>query len=102
MGGPGRLGDFVVALVVATAEEFFESRKSKPILPAGGVIWGLIAWINIRYDLGLDAEQAARHSLVQYLELMLFLLVVRAYANALSDRRVFAALSSWVGERGYG
>lgn len=93
---------FVIALVAATAEEFFALRKSKPVLFAGGLIWALIAWINIVYDLGLEVEQAARHSLVQYLELMLFLLVVMAYVNALEERRVFAALRSRISERGYG
>jgi len=32
---------------------------------------------------------------------MLFLLVVMTYINAMNERRAFAALRTWVAERGY-
>lgn len=96
------LAVFIVALALAVSEEALHLRKSKPVLLGGGIIWALIAWSNHRYQLGLDAEQAACRSLVQYLELMLFLLVVMAYVNAMTERGVFAFLRAWLGGRRVG
>lgn len=96
------LAIFMLGLGIAIGEEFFGLRKSKPVLLAGGLIWALIAWTNQHYGLGLDAEGAARGALVNYLELMLFLLVIMAYVNAMTERQVFAALRAGVGRRGYG
>jgi Na+/H+ antiporter NhaD/arsenite permease-like protein len=95
------LAVFALALIAVTLEEFLDLRKSKPVLLAGGIIWGLIGWYAHQHDGGHAAEAALRHSLLQYAELMLFILVVMTYINALAERRVFLALRSWVAAREY-
>ena len=44
-------------------------------------------------------EQAARHNLLEYAELMLFLLVAMTYINAMDERNVFDSLRSWLVRR---
>ncbi|MCU7946836.1 MAG: sodium:proton antiporter NhaD [Candidatus Thiodiazotropha sp. (ex Cardiolucina cf. quadrata)] len=92
---------FILALIAVTLEEFIELRKSKPMLFAAGIIWGLIGWYAHENTGGHAAEQALRHSLLQYAELMLFILVVMTYINALAERRVFLSLRTWVAHRQY-
>lgn len=43
-----------------------------------------------------------RHNLLEYAELMLFLLVAMSYINAMEERRVFEALRAWLIRRGFG
>jgi Na+/H+ antiporter NhaD/arsenite permease-like protein len=96
------LSIFILALAAVSIEEFIDLRKSKPMLLAAGVIWGLIGWYAHHHHAGgHEAEQALKHSLLQYAELMLFILVVMTYINALSERRVFLALRTWVAHRRY-
>jgi Na+/H+ antiporter NhaD/arsenite permease-like protein len=95
------LAVFALALIAVTLEEFIELRKSKPMLFAAGIIWGLIGWYANQHNGGHEAELALRHSLLQYAELMLFILVVMTYINALAERRVFLALRTWVAHRNY-
>lgn len=92
---------FALAMIVVFIEEFIDLRKSKPVLLAAGIIWGLIGWYAHHSNSGHFAEEAVRHSLLQYAELMLFFLVVMTYINALSERQVFLALRSWVGQQQY-
>lgn len=47
------------------------------------------------------AEQAFRHTLLEYAELMLFLLVAMTYINAMEDRRLFDALRAWLVRSGF-
>ncbi|MCU7892321.1 MAG: sodium:proton antiporter NhaD [Candidatus Thiodiazotropha sp. (ex Ustalcina ferruginea)] len=92
---------FILALIAVTLEEFIELRKSKPMLFAAGIIWGLIGWYTHENVGGHAAEQALRHNFLQYAELMLFILVVMTYINALAERRVFLSLRTWVAHRQY-
>jgi Na+/H+ antiporter NhaD/arsenite permease-like protein len=92
---------FLLALLAVAIEEFIDLPKSKPILLASGLIWGLIGWYSIHHGSNHAAETALRHSLLQYAELMLFFLVVMTYINALAERQVFLALRTWVGHRQY-
>ncbi len=87
---------FVIAYILVTAEEFTQLRKSKPVLLAAGIIWGMIAYVSSQHGMGHAAEQAARHNLLEYAELMLFLLVAMTYINAMDERRIFDALRSWL------
>jgi len=102
MGWPAWLGMgiFVLAMIAVTTEEFIGMRKSKPMLLCAGVIWGIIAYAEMQSG-GHGAEAAARHNLLQYAELLLFLLVVMTYINALNERRVFAALRGRVAVLGF-
>jgi Na+/H+ antiporter NhaD/arsenite permease-like protein len=95
------LSVFALALIAVALEEFIELPKSKPMMLAAGIIWGLIGWYAVQHSSGHAAELALRHSLLQYAELMLFILVVMTYINALAERSVFLALRTWVANRKY-
>ena len=69
------IGIFLLAYLLVMAEEFIHLRKSKPVIIGAGLIWGLIAWIYARHGMSVMAEAAVRHDLLEYAELMLFLLV---------------------------
>ncbi len=92
---------FMLAILVVVFEEFTHLRKSKPMLLAAGLIWALIGLSVHDTPAALQAESAVRHSLLQYAELMLFMLVVMTYINAMTERRVFAALRNWMSRRHY-
>ena len=94
---------FVLAYALVMAEEFTHLRKSKPVILAAGVIWGVIAWVYQQYpDMKLMPEAALRHNLLEYAELMLFLLVAMTYINAMQERNVFEALRSRLISAGFG
>jgi NhaD family Na+/H+ antiporter len=92
---------FAAAYLLVTAEEFTNLRKSKPVMIAAGLIWGMIGWVSSQAGLGHVAEAAARHNLLEYAELMLFLLVAMTYVNAMDERQVFNALRSWLVRKGF-
>jgi len=94
------LATFLVCLVIASLEEITRLRKSKPMILSAGLIWGLIGWISSHQGTSAAAEAAVRHNLLQYAELMLILLVVMTYINAMGERRMFEALRSWVAANG--
>jgi NhaD family Na+/H+ antiporter len=96
------LAIFGFAYLLVTAEEFTHLRKSKPVIIAAGLIWGLVAFTATQSGLGHVAEAAARHNLLEYAELMLFLLVAMTYINAMEERQVFNALRSWLLRKGFG
>lgn len=93
---------FGIAYVLVMAEEFTHLRKSKPVIIAAGIIWGAIAWVAAQQGLSHEAEVAVRHNLLEYAELMLFLLVAMTYINAMEERRVFDALRAWLVASGFG
>jgi len=94
---------FVLAYALVMAEEFTLMRKSKPVIIAAGIIWAMIAWVYQQYP-GLEAipEEALRHNLLEYAELMLFLLAAMTYINAMQERNVFEALRSKLVNAGFG
>ncbi len=93
---------FLIAYLLVMAEEFTHLRKSKPVIIAAGLIWGFIAWVYASHGLTTAAEHAVRHNLLEYSELMLFLLVAMTYINAMQERRVFDALRAWLIRSGFG
>lgn len=93
---------FSLAYVLVMAEEFLHLRKSKPVIVAAGAIWCLIAYVYLQLDEPYLAGEAVRHNLLEYAELMLFLLVAMTYVNAMEERLVFAALRAWLIRRGFG
>ncbi len=92
---------FAVAYLLVMAEEFTHLRKSKPVILAAGLIWGLIAWYYQTHDMPHAAEEMVRHNLLEYAELMLFLLVAMTYINAMDERNVFEKLRSWLVSKGF-
>ncbi len=92
---------FVAAYALVIMEEWLGLRKSIPVLMAAGLIWTLI---GIAYSQLGDAHGAAetvRHSLLEYAELFLFLLVAMTYINTLQERKVFDRLHAWLVSRGF-
>ncbi len=93
---------FAIAYLLVMAEEFTNLRKSKPVILAAGIIWAVIAWVYAHNGMTKIVEQAVRHNLLEYAELMLFLLVAMTYINAMEERRVFDALRAWLIRMGFG
>lgn len=100
--GIAAIAVFLLAYGLVMAEEFTHLRKSKPVILAAGVIWALIGMVCAAAGLGHAAEAAVRHNLLEYAELMLFLLVAMTYINAMDERGVFEALRSTLVARGFG
>ncbi|RTR05934.1 sodium:proton antiporter NhaD [Halomonas nitroreducens] len=92
---------FLVAYGLVMAEEQLHMRKSKPVLVAAGLIWMLIGWIYVQEGLSDAAEHAFSETLLEYTELLLFLLVAMTYVNAMEERRVFDKLRAWMVETGF-
>jgi NhaD family Na+/H+ antiporter len=93
---------FLVAYLLVMAEEFTHLRKSKPVILAAGIIWAAIAYVAAQQGMSVEAEHAVRHNLLEYAELMLFLLVAMTYINAMEERRVFEWLRAWLISKGFG
>jgi len=92
---------FFIAYLMVMGEETLQLRKSKPVLVAAGIIWGMIAWTYASQGLTTEAEETFRHNLLEYAELLLFLLVAMTYINAMEERRLFDALRAWMVNKGF-
>lgn len=92
---------FILAYLLVMAEEKLHLRKSKPVLVAAGIIWMLIGWVYTQEGLSAASEAAFRHTLLEFAELMLFLLVAMTYINALEERRLFDTLRAWMIRKGF-
>ncbi len=93
---------FVIAYLLVMGEEFIHLRKSKPVIIAAGLIWGMIGFYYMQHGMPELAEHAVRENFLEYTELMLFLLVAMTYVNAMEERQVFDALRSWLINKGFG
>ncbi len=93
---------FVLAYLLVMAEEFTHLRKSKPVILAAGIIWGMIGYLYVRHDIPQIAEAAFRLNLLEFSELFLFLLAAMTYVNAMDERNIFQALRSWLVNKGFG
>ncbi|WP_301003611.1 sodium:proton antiporter NhaD [Arsukibacterium sp.] len=92
---------FALAYLLVMAEEKIHLRKSKPVLVAAGIIWALVAWRYMQDGIPGVTADAFRHTLLEFAELMLFLLVAMTYINALEERRLFDALRAWMIRKGF-
>ncbi len=90
---------FALAYLLVIVEEFTHLRKSKPVILAAGIIWAIIAYQYAAESVSHETEEAVRHFLTEFAELFLFLLTAMTYVNAMSERRVFSALRSWLVNR---
>jgi NhaD family Na+/H+ antiporter len=93
---------FGIAYLFVVLEEVIELRKSKPVMLAAALIWVTIALVYKQHGLSEVARAAIRHDVLDYGELLLFLIVSIAYINAMEERRVFDNLRAWLVNRGYG
>lgn len=93
---------FVTAYILVMLEEKLHLRKSKPVLVAAGVIWFMVGAVYVANGDSHSTEAALRHNLLEYSELMLFLLVAMTYINAMEERKLFDALRAWLVSKGFG
>ncbi|MCI0504597.1 MAG: sodium:proton antiporter NhaD [Gammaproteobacteria bacterium] len=94
--GYAAIAIFVIAYLLVMAEEFTHLRKSKPVILAAGIIWAMIAAVYAGMGDFETVAKAVRHNILEFAELMLFLLVAMTYINVLEERRVFDALKAWL------
>ena len=94
------IGLFAVAYIFVVLEEVLELRKSKPMMLAAALIWVAIALVYKDQGLSSVAEAEIRHDVLDYGELLLFLIVSIAYINAMEERRVFDSLRAWLVNQG--
>ncbi|MBU0946185.1 MAG: sodium:proton antiporter NhaD [Proteobacteria bacterium] len=100
-GGYVALVIFVLAYVFVMLEEVTHMRKSKPVLLAAGIIWGMIGLIYAMHGIDHVAETAIRHNILEYAELFLFLLVAMTFINSMEERQVFEVLRVKLVNAGY-
>lgn len=93
---------FSIAYLFVMVEEFTHLRKSKPVILAAGIIWGMIAYVYSQHGFTHETEAAVRHNLLEFSELFLFLLVAMTYINAMEERLVFETLKAWLVRKGFG
>jgi Na+/H+ antiporter NhaD/arsenite permease-like protein len=86
------LAVFAIAYLLVVVEETTHLRKSKPVLLAGGIIWAFVGIAYAERGLSTQAYELAAHTIFEYGELFLFLLVAITYVNTLEERLVFEAL----------
>ncbi|MEO6565648.1 MAG: sodium:proton antiporter NhaD, partial [Casimicrobiaceae bacterium] len=100
--GYAALTIFASAYVLVVIEEFTHLRKSQPVMLAAGVIWALLAVASGGRGEGELVRQALLVFLVEYAELLLFLLAAMTYVNAMSERNLFEALRMRLLQHGFG
>ena len=92
---------FVLAYALVILEEKTHLRKSKPVLLAAGIIWVLLAVLYKQMGMEGAAHTAILGNMLEYAELLLFLLSAMTYINSMEERNVFQALRSWLVSRGF-
>jgi Na+/H+ antiporter NhaD/arsenite permease-like protein len=100
--GVSALAIFVVAYLLVVAEEFTALRKSQPVMLAAGSIWALLAVASAASGQSDALHEAVRDYLLEFAELLLFLLAAMTYVNAMSERGLFEALRVWLLRKGLG
>ncbi|MGF1687619.1 sodium:proton antiporter NhaD [Photobacterium japonica] len=92
---------FALAYCLVMGEEYLQLRKSKPVLLAAGLIWLMIGYVYQQHGATEVAQRAIEHNLLEYAELLLFLLVAMTYISAMEERRLFDALQAWMVSKGF-
>ncbi|MEF3193001.1 MAG: sodium:proton antiporter NhaD, partial [Halothiobacillaceae bacterium] len=95
------LGIFILAYGLVIAEENIHLRKSKPMVIAAGLIWICVALAFAQVGRPEAAEAMLEHNILEYGELMLFLLSAMTFINTLQERGLFDALRGWLVSRGF-
>ncbi len=92
---------FIAAYALVITEEFTHLRKSKPVILAAGIIWGLIAYQYTGTSNPDVVAEAVDGYVTEFAQLFLFLLAAMTYVNAMSERNVFLALRHWLAQRSF-
>jgi len=83
---------FGLAYALVVIEENIHLKKSKPVMLFAGLIWMLVAWRYQQEGMVAEVAPLLRHNLLEFAELMLFLMAAMSYINTLDERNVFGAL----------
>ncbi len=94
---------FAVSYILVALEERIHLRKSKPVMLAAALIWGLIAW-SAHGDPAQSAlvSSAFERMFLEYAELFFFLIVSMTYVDAMAERGVFDMLRAALVKRALG
>ncbi len=92
---------FVVTYLLIVSEEVTHLRKSIPTIVAAGIIWALVALTYTQHGHATLSAVALNHSLLEFIELFLFLLAAMTYINTMDERQVFAVMRAWLVAQGY-
>ncbi|MDD3182911.1 MAG: sodium:proton antiporter NhaD [Alphaproteobacteria bacterium] len=95
------LGLFALAYGFVLLEEKIHLRKSKPVTLAAGLIWVFVMLAFVREGRAEEGALLLRHSLLEYAELMLFLLSAMTYVNTMEERGLFNALRAKLVSKGF-
>lgn len=98
--GISALAVFFIAYVFVIGEEYLHLRKSKPVLIAAGIIWLMLGYVYSSHNIAEQAEHAFNANLLEYAQLLLFLLVAMTYINAMEERGLFDKLRGWLESKG--
>ncbi|MDX8405416.1 MAG: sodium:proton antiporter NhaD [Mariprofundus sp.] len=91
---------FVFAYALVIGEESLHLRKSKPVMVAAGLIWILVALAFNGQGDHTSAHHMVQHNILEYAELLLFLLAAMTFVNTMEERNVFAALRGFLVSKG--
>jgi len=95
------IGLFALAYLFVLLEEKIHLRKSKPVTIAAGLIWIFVMIAFCREGRAEEGVTLLRHSLLEYAELLLFLLSAMTYVNAMEERGLFNALRAKLVSQGF-
>ena len=94
------LGLFVLAYAAVIAEERIRIAKSKPVMLAAALIWGILAWWTATPGDGNAAVRTAFEAMfLEYAQVFFFLVVAMTYVTAMGERGVFEALRAQLTQR---
>jgi len=92
---------FILAYSMVIAEEFLHMRKSKPVMLAAGIIWVLVGMAYLAQGDTSTPSAILKHNLLEFAELLLFLLAAMTYINTMEERRIFEKLRSKLVSSGF-
>jgi NhaD family Na+/H+ antiporter len=98
--GFAALAIFAIAYSLVIVEDAIHMRKSKPVMIAAGVIWVLVALAYASTEHAEKVTAILNHNLLEYVQLLLFLLAAMTYINTMEERNLFSALRAWLVSRG--
>jgi len=92
---------FALSYIVVVFEEKMGMKKSKPVLLAGTVIWILLTIAYSTLGDHHSAQEALKETILEYAQLLLFLLVAMTYISAMQERNIFEALRAFLISKGF-
>lgn len=95
------LAVFVIAYFFVIVEEYTHFRKSKPVILAAGILWFIVAMAVHGTPQAKEVGVHFKHNLLDYSEILLFLMVAMSYINVLEERNVFEAIRSRLTRSGW-